>query len=99
MMTHANRARRTALVMSVTMAALTFGTESFAQEATAAEEAEVIIVTGSRIPRPDLTSTSPVSVTTGAHIALDRSVTIEDFSVKLPQLAGGVKSTSVGSDA
>ena len=99
MMTHANRARRTALIMSVTVAALTFGTTSFAQEVTTAEEAEVVIVTGSRIPRPDLTSTSPVSVTTGAQIALDRSVTIEDFSVKLPQLAGGVKSTSVGSDA
>ena len=74
MMTHANRARRTALIMSVTVAALTFGTTSFAQEVTTAEEAEVVIVTGSRIPRPDLTSTSPVSVTTGAQIALDRSV-------------------------
>ncbi|WP_232780837.1 TonB-dependent receptor domain-containing protein [Aquidulcibacter paucihalophilus] len=65
----------------------------------AAVEPEIVVVTGSRIPRPDLTGTSPVAVTTGAQIALDRAVTVEDFSAKLPQLAGGVKSTAVGSDA
>ena len=30
---------------------------------------------------------------------LVRALTVEDFSVKLPQLAGGVNSTSAGSDA
>src|SRR3546814_10572199 len=35
----------------------------------------------------------------GEQISLQRAVTIEDFSVKMPQLAGGVNSTSVGSDA
>lgn len=77
-------------------------TVAFAQTVPVTEpsrEAEVVVVTGSRIPRPDLTSTSPVSVTSAEQIALDRSVTIEDVSSKLPQLAGGVKSTAVGSDA
>ncbi|MCU0881183.1 MAG: TonB-dependent receptor [Hyphomonadaceae bacterium] len=64
-----------------------------------ADAGEVVVVTGSRIRRPDLTGTSPVSVTDGAQIALDRAVTVEDFATKLPQLAGGVRSTSVGSDA
>jgi iron complex outermembrane recepter protein len=80
---------------------LAFPATAFAQTtpSTQARETEVVVVTGSRIPRPDLTSTSPVSVTSAEQIALDRSVTIEDVSSKLPQLAGGVKSTAVGSDA
>lgn len=58
-----------------------------------------IVVTGTRIAQPGLTSTSPISALSGEQIALQRSVTVEDFSVKIPQLAGGVNSTSVGSDA
>lgn len=74
--------------------------------ATAAQEADVvapdgedIIVTGTRIKSSNLSATSPVSVLQGEQIALQRAVTIEDLSVKIPQLAGGVNSTSVGSDA
>ncbi len=71
---------------------------AYAQDgATPAPESD-IIVTGSRIPRRDLEGISPVAVTTGEQIKLGRAVTIEDFSVKLPQLAGGVNSTSTGSD-
>jgi iron complex outermembrane recepter protein len=69
--------------------------------ATAADDTvlEDIVVTGSRIPRQDLEGTSPVAVTSQEQIALDRALNIEDFSVKLPQLAGGVNSTAAGSDA
>ncbi|HYC04980.1 MAG TPA: TonB-dependent receptor [Azospirillaceae bacterium] len=70
-----------------------------AGQADATAELEEIVVTGSRIPRADLTSTSPVSITSQEQIRLDRAVTVEDFSVKLPQLAGGVNNTSAGSDA
>jgi iron complex outermembrane recepter protein len=69
---------------------------AYAQEGAAPESD--IVVTGSRIPRRDLEGISPVAVTTGEQIKLGRAVTIEDFSVKLPQLAGGVNSTSTGSD-
>ncbi|MFL6709064.1 MAG: TonB-dependent receptor domain-containing protein [Massilia sp.] len=58
-----------------------------------------VAVTGTRIRSAKLTSTSPVSQFTDADIALVRAVTVEDFSVKLPQLAGGVNGTSAGSDA
>ncbi len=58
-----------------------------------------IVVTGSRIARTGLTSTSPITTTTKAQIALDRALTIEDFSSKLPQLAGGNNNTFAGSDA
>lgn len=58
-----------------------------------------VAVTGTRIRSAALTSTSPVSQFSDAEIALTRAVTVEDFSVKLPQLAGGVNGTSAGSDA
>jgi iron complex outermembrane recepter protein len=60
---------------------------------------ETIVITGTRIKSAGLSSTSPISALDGKQIQLQRAVTIEDFSVKVPQLAGGVNSTSVGSDA
>jgi iron complex outermembrane recepter protein len=89
----------------VSLIALLAGAASnaaFAQSAPSTEtarEAEVVVVTGSRIPRPDLSATSPVAITTGEQLRLERAVTVEDFSAKLPQLSGGVKSTATGSDA
>ncbi len=75
-------------------------TSAMAQDAEeGVEEAEAIIVTGTRIKSAGLSSTSPVSALDGEQIQLQRAVTVEDFSVKVPQLAGGVGSTSVGSDA
>lgn len=71
---------------------------AMAQDAPPAED-EDIVVTGTRIAEPGLTSTSPISALDGEQIALQRAVTVEDFSVRVPQLAGGVNSTSVGSDA
>ena len=68
-------------------------------DAPTASPQDDIIVTGSRIPRRDLQGISPIAVTTGEQIKLARAVTVEDFSVKIPQLAGGVNSTSTGSDA
>ena len=63
------------------------------------EDDGAIIVTGTRIKSAGLSSTSPISTLEGEQIQLLRAVTIEDISVKIPQLAGGVNSTSVGSDA
>ncbi len=99
--------RRHALSIAVMMALVPTGA-AFAQTAPAktdetpakqGETVERIVVTGTRIQAAGLTSTSPVSQITGEEIALGRAVTVEDFSVKLPQLAGGVNSTSAGSDA
>lgn len=58
-----------------------------------------IVVTGTRIPVPGLTSSSPVASTTEQQIRLQSALTIEDFSTKLPQLSGGVRQGSQGSDA
>ena len=89
---------RSSAVLALIVATTT--TSAIAQDAAVAgDEDESIIVTGTRIKSAGLSSTSPVSALEGEQIQLQRAVTIEDFSVKIPQLAGGVNSTSVGSDA
>ncbi len=60
---------------------------------------EEIVVTGSRIPRKDLQGISPVAVTSGETLKLQRAVTIEDFSSKLPQLGGGTNSAATGNQS
>ncbi len=60
---------------------------------------EEIVVTGSRIPRKDLQGISPVAVTSGETLKLQRAITIEDFSSKLPQLAGGSNSGTTGNQS
>ena len=58
-----------------------------------------IVVTGTRIAIPGLTSSSPVASTGEEQIKLQSALTIEDFSTKIPQLSGGVRQGSQGSDA
>ncbi len=98
--------RLTALAASVALsvASTVVHTNASAQVAAPAgegqpEKTEAVVVTGTRIKAAGLTSTSPVSQISAEEISLIRAVTVEDFSVKLPQLAGGVNSTSAGSDA
>lgn len=58
-----------------------------------------IVVTGSRIARPDLTSTSPVATLGREEIQLDRAVNIETVLNELPQFTGSFSGVSNGSDA
>ena len=65
-------------------------TPSFAQDAVAEEEtAEAIIVTGSRIARPDLESVSPLTTVTSEQIELTGTVTVESLINDLPQVIPG----------
>lgn len=66
---------------------------------TAEASAERVEITGSRIKPLSLTSTSPVSQIGGEQIELWRAATVQDFSSKLPQLAGGVSGSTPRSDA
>jgi iron complex outermembrane recepter protein len=85
---------------SLSVLAVVSTLSAVAQEAPASDvELQEVIITGTRIKTPGLTSTSPVSTLSGEALTLQRAVTVEDFSVKMPQLAGGVNSTSAGSDA
>ncbi len=65
-----------------------------ADEAAAEQLIEgLIIVTGSRIERAELSSSTPVTSVVSEQIALDRSVTIEDVFQRLPQAGGGANAT------
>ncbi len=55
-------------------------------QAPAAGAEEVIVVTGSRLARPDLTATSPVNVVSDEAIKLSGNGTIEQTLNELPQL-------------
>ncbi|MDH7971256.1 TonB-dependent receptor [Sphingomonas sp. AR_OL41] len=85
-------------LMPTTAFAQTSGTPD-PQAAPPADPATDIVVTGSRIPRTGLTSTSPVASTTAEDIKLQQALTVEDFSTRLPQLAGGVRQSAQGSDS
>lgn len=68
-------------------------TPSFAQDADDAEEAdagEVIVVTGSRIARPDLASTSPIAVVGAEEFKITGAVNVEQVVNTLPQVLPGV---------
>ncbi|MEE2024507.1 TonB-dependent receptor domain-containing protein [Alkalimonas mucilaginosa] len=54
---------------------------------------EVIRITGSRIARTELVSSSPVTSVDETQIQLDRAVNVEDISAKLPQAAAGANAT------
>ncbi|WP_066482956.1 MULTISPECIES: TonB-dependent receptor plug domain-containing protein [unclassified Sphingomonas] len=106
-MTKARPALRLSAAVGAIGIALFSASSAMAQDAPdpAAPAAEAddrdgdIVVTGTRIRSAGLASTSPINTVDAEQIQLLRAVTIEDFSTKLPQLAGGVNSTSVGSDA
>ncbi|MES2497494.1 MAG: TonB-dependent receptor [Pseudomonadota bacterium] len=62
---------------------------AFAQAAPAAEEeGSVIIVTGSRIPQPNLTGVAPVTVVSSQEIKLQGTTRTEDLLNSLPQVFG-----------
>lgn len=67
---------------------------AFAEEKAANEAADMIIVTGSRIARPDLQGTSPISVVSADVIAKTGAVTIEGVLNQLPQFVPSSTSAS-----
>jgi iron complex outermembrane receptor protein len=65
-------------------------TPSFAQDEAAEEEAgEAIIVTGSRIARPNIEAASPVTVVSAEQVALTGTTTVETLLNELPQVVAG----------
>jgi iron complex outermembrane receptor protein len=58
---------------------------TFAQEAPAEQQPQEVVVTGSRIPAPNLASTSPIQVVTSQEIQLGGRMDISDVINQLPQ--------------
>lgn len=73
---------------------------AFAQDAPAAEdESQVIIVTGTRLPQPNLTSVAPVTVVSSQDIKLQGTTRVEDLLNSLPAVfASQASSLSNGAD-
>jgi len=70
-------------------------TPSFAQnDAPAAEAADAIVVTGSRIERRDLNSTNPVAVVSAEEFKLAGAINVEQVINTLPQVLPGTTSFS-----
>jgi len=73
---------------SVSQQPVTEGTEA------AADSDDAIVVTGSRIARPDLEGPSPVTTVSAENIELTGTVTVETLLNELPQLIPGNTRTS-----
>lgn len=87
--------RKRLLATSVLCGALLPAAGAFAQTAPAAESAQVeeIVVTGSRIARPDLVSSSPVASVGEKELQQSGVVNTENLLNTLPQAVPGVTST------
>ena len=68
------------------VAALALGGQAMAQEDTTVTE---LVVTGSRIPQPNLTSVSPVTAVSNETIKLEGTTRVEDLLNALPQTFAG----------
>jgi len=92
------RAVRLALLAAGAASAVTFAPGSLAQD----QEIEQVIVTGSRIPQPNLEGTSPVTMIGAQDVQLEGTQQVEDLMNNLPQvfanqggnLANGASGTS-----
>ena len=84
-------------LLSTTMiggfAALAFAAPAMAQDAPASQEIDDVIVTGSRIPQPNLVTTSPVTQVTGEDIDVAGVTRVEDLISQLPQAFAAQNST------
>lgn len=64
------------------------------QEGAESDASDVIVVTGSRIARPDLNSSSPVSVIGSEEFQLQQTVNVEEVLNDMPQVIPGAAGTS-----
>ena len=86
-----SKTNRSCLSAGVASLVISIALVSAPAHAQAAEEEAVdeIIVTGSRIPQPNLEGVSPITTVTGADIKSAGITRIEDLLNRLPQVAGG----------
>jgi iron complex outermembrane recepter protein len=87
------RAFRTALLSSAVIA-VSMPTMAQQQSAASDTKLEEIVVTGSRIARPNDVSTSPIAVVSFEELTSKSDVTLEGYLNSLPQIAPSGTSTS-----
>jgi iron complex outermembrane recepter protein len=78
---------------------LVFSLPAIAQETSSGESVEELVVTGSRIKRPDLTSNSPIAIVEAADLKMTNTVNPEEFLRDDPRFVAAIGSnTNNGSD-
>ena len=79
--------RRRLLATTLLIGSASFATPAWAQDETAAAEGneEAIVVTGTRIARPNLEANSPIAVATGEESVQNADITLDTFLNTLPQ--------------
>ena len=80
-------------VFAAAAAAAVSATPAHAQEAAASSDEE-IVVTGSRIARPDLVANSPVTTVSEEELVLSGALTVESILNELPQVVPSLGSSS-----
>lgn len=94
--------RRRLLSSTLFMGAAALATPAWAQDepvvgdqpAQAQSQGDVVIVTGSRVARPNLESNSPIAVVTGEEVVENADITLETFLNTLPQVNAAATTTS-----
>jgi iron complex outermembrane receptor protein len=71
-------------------AAMAMAAPAFAQDSAPVQE---VVVTGSRIPQPNLTAISPITAVSSAEIKLEGTTRVEDLLNNLPQVFAAQGST------
>jgi len=84
-----SRAALSASVAPMVIGIAMVASPAYAQAASEEATAEEIVVTGSRIPQPNLESVSPVTVVSPADLKLQGTTRVEDLLNSLPQVAAG----------
>jgi outer membrane receptor protein involved in Fe transport len=92
----ANKRARLLSSTMITGVALATASAVYAQTAPAGDTSSVteVVVTGSRIPTPNLTSSSPVAVVTSQEIRLEGTTNVETLLNNLPQVSADFGLTS-----
>jgi outer membrane receptor protein involved in Fe transport len=88
-----HRLMASSMMLGVAFAAAVSATSAQAQDTTSAAPAgtgvQEVVVTGSRIKSPNLTSDAPITSVSAADVKLTGTTTIENLLNSLPQVVGG----------
>lgn len=86
--------RKRLLTSTLLISGTMFAVPAFAQDTAGAEEPESIVITGSRIARPNMEANSPIAVVTGDETTANADITLDTFLNTLPQVNPAGTSTS-----
>ncbi|MBY0562604.1 MAG: TonB-dependent receptor [Hyphomonadaceae bacterium] len=90
----ASAAAKSALVLGASLSMFSFSGVAVAQDTSAEEEEEAIVVTGTRITQRDFQTASPIATVGAEEIALTGTVNVEELINSLPQVVPGLTVTS-----